>query len=271
MAKGAEAFRSIGEVADQIGVASHVLRYWETQFPSLKPMKRPDGRRYYRPADVDLAAGICALLRDDGLTIRGALKLIAADRGAAVRRRGAGYLAARTNDPNQPMLDLEARPDIIPRDPLPEPAPTAPVLPASDMGDASMPEPTMPEPTMSVPSTRNPANGTDPGATMPGGGDPAPLAHSSSPQVAAASAPETDAASDPDTSSGVGPAPGDADHAPLQQMPSAAPSGGRQTTAWLWQLTLLARHLQQADASDPRWTRLRPAAARLAHAMLSLS
>ncbi|WP_304614841.1 MerR family transcriptional regulator, partial [Paracoccus sp. (in: a-proteobacteria)] len=63
MAKGAEAFRSIGEVATLIGVAPHVLRYWETQFSALKPMKRPDGRRYYRPADVEMAAGICALLR----------------------------------------------------------------------------------------------------------------------------------------------------------------------------------------------------------------
>ncbi|CAM3101474.1 MerR family transcriptional regulator [Paracoccus nototheniae] len=95
MAKGAEAFRSIGEVAKLIGVAPHVLRYWETQFTALKPMKRPDGRRYYRPADVDLAAGICAMLRDDGLTIRGARKLIADDRGEAVRRRGVAHLEGR--------------------------------------------------------------------------------------------------------------------------------------------------------------------------------
>ncbi|TGN57643.1 MerR family transcriptional regulator [Paracoccus liaowanqingii] len=94
MAKGAEAFRSIGEAAVLIGVAPHVLRYWETQFAALKPMKRPDGRRYYRPADLDLAAGICALLRDDGLTIRGARKLIDQDRGESVRRRGVAHLAA---------------------------------------------------------------------------------------------------------------------------------------------------------------------------------
>ncbi|WP_405403994.1 MerR family transcriptional regulator [Paracoccus sp. Ld10] len=92
MAKSAEAFRSIGEVAAVIGVAPHVLRYWETQFSALKPMKRPDGRRYYRPADVEMAAGICALLRDDGLTIRGAIRQIAADRGQSVRRRGVQQL-----------------------------------------------------------------------------------------------------------------------------------------------------------------------------------
>lgn len=89
MAKGAEAFRSIGEVAKLIGVAPHVLRYWETQFGLLKPMKRGDGRRYYRPDDVRLAAGLCEVLRDEGLTIRGAKKLLAKDRGESVRARGA--------------------------------------------------------------------------------------------------------------------------------------------------------------------------------------
>lgn len=101
MAKGAEAFRSIGEVAKLIGVAPHVLRYWETQFSLLKPMKRGDGRRYYRPDDVRLAAGICEILRDEGLTIRGAKKMLAKDRGETVRRRGAIKLgeAPETGDP----------------------------------------------------------------------------------------------------------------------------------------------------------------------------
>ena len=94
MKKAAEAFRSIGEVAKLIGVAPHVLRYWETQFSQLKPMKRPDGRRYYRPDDVRLAAGLCEVLRDDGLTIRGARKLMAQDRAESVRERGAARLAA---------------------------------------------------------------------------------------------------------------------------------------------------------------------------------
>jgi len=99
MAKGTDAFRSIGEVADLIGVAPHVLRYWETQFSALKPMKRPDGRRYYRPADVELAAGICVLLRQDGLTIRGAIKQIASDRGYTVRLRGSALLDAPAPNP----------------------------------------------------------------------------------------------------------------------------------------------------------------------------
>lgn len=95
MKKKAEAFRSIGEVAKLIGVAPHVLRYWETQFSQLKPMKRPDGRRYYRPDDVHLAAGLCDVLRDEGLTIRGAKKVLARDRGESVRERGMARLGWR--------------------------------------------------------------------------------------------------------------------------------------------------------------------------------
>ena len=88
MQKAPDAFRSIGEVAQLVGVAPHVLRYWEAQFPQLSPVKRADGRRYYRPEDVQLAAGLCEVMREEGLTIRGAKRLIAMDRGAALRQRG---------------------------------------------------------------------------------------------------------------------------------------------------------------------------------------
>lgn len=108
MTKGADAFRSIGEVARLLGVAPHVLRYWETQFPLLKPMKRPDGRRYYRPDDVRLAAGLCTVLRDDGLTIRGAKRLLARDRGAVVRERGMARLADLDGSmPDIQMTDVD--------------------------------------------------------------------------------------------------------------------------------------------------------------------
>lgn len=93
MKKRADAFRSIGETAKMIGVPPHVLRYWETQFSQLKPMKRADGRRYYRPEDVRLAAGLCEILRDDGMTIRGAKKILAQDRGESIRQRGETRLA----------------------------------------------------------------------------------------------------------------------------------------------------------------------------------
>lgn len=92
MAKAAAAFRSIGEVSQLVGVAPHVLRYWETQFPLLSPVKRRDGRRYYRPDDVRLAAGLCEILREEGMSIRGAKQQMSADKGAAMRARGAARL-----------------------------------------------------------------------------------------------------------------------------------------------------------------------------------
>ena len=92
MQKSPDAFRSIGEVSRLVGVAPHVLRYWEAQFSQLSPVKRADGRRYYRPDDVRLAAGLCQVLREEGLSIRGAKRLIAADRGAGLREIGAARL-----------------------------------------------------------------------------------------------------------------------------------------------------------------------------------
>lgn len=144
MQKGDDAFRSIGEVASLIGVPPHVLRYWETQFAQLKPMKRPDGRRYYRPDDVRLAAGLRVLLRDDGLTIRGARKLIAADRGEAVRQRGLAHLDATSRasppapepqaPPMPPKSDTRPEPSLPLFDRLaaPDPAPIAPSLPQGE-------------------------------------------------------------------------------------------------------------------------------------------
>ncbi len=70
--KSETAFRTISEAAETIGVPQHVLRFWETRFPQLKPMKRGGNRRYYRPADMALLATIRAMLHDQGLTIRGA-------------------------------------------------------------------------------------------------------------------------------------------------------------------------------------------------------
>ena len=93
MTKSPQAFRSIGEVARLVGVATHVLRYWETQFPELAPVKRADGRRYYRLDDVLFTAGIHEALREEGLTIRGARRLIAQDKGAGLRERGRNRLA----------------------------------------------------------------------------------------------------------------------------------------------------------------------------------
>ncbi len=73
-AKSAEAFRTIGEAATELGLKTHVLRFWETKFDNLRPMKRPDGRRYYRPEDMEMLRQLQNLLHVQGLTIRGAIK-----------------------------------------------------------------------------------------------------------------------------------------------------------------------------------------------------
>jgi DNA-binding transcriptional MerR regulator len=78
--KDAGAFRTIGEVAGEIGLQQHVLRYWETRFPQLRPLQRAGKRRYYRPEDVALVRRIDALLNRDGYTIRGVQQLLAAER-----------------------------------------------------------------------------------------------------------------------------------------------------------------------------------------------
>lgn len=76
--KDPQAFRTIGEVAAALGIKSHVLRYWEEQFASLEPVKRSGGRRYYRPADVELLQKINRLVNEEGYTIRGAAKALSA-------------------------------------------------------------------------------------------------------------------------------------------------------------------------------------------------
>src|ERR1700704_3012935 len=76
--KSPEAFRTISEVAVELDVPQHVLRFWETKFPKIKPIKRAGGRRYYRPEDVDLLRGIRALLYHDGYTIKGVQKVLRA-------------------------------------------------------------------------------------------------------------------------------------------------------------------------------------------------
>src|ERR1700760_735398 len=74
--KAPDAFRTISEVADGLDIPQHVLRFWETRFVQIKPMKRSGGRRYYRPDDVDLLRGIRRLLYGEGYTIRGVQRIL---------------------------------------------------------------------------------------------------------------------------------------------------------------------------------------------------
>lgn len=75
MAKGPEAFRTISEAADELSVPQHVLRFWETKFPFIRPMKRAGGRRFYRPSDIAVLKGVRRLLHDEGYTIKGVQRL----------------------------------------------------------------------------------------------------------------------------------------------------------------------------------------------------
>ena len=90
MDKSPDAFRTISEVADVLETPAHVLRFWESRFPQIKPVKRAGGRRYYRPSDVALLAGIKRLLHDEGLTIRGVQKIL--------RDQGARHVAGLSDD-----------------------------------------------------------------------------------------------------------------------------------------------------------------------------
>jgi DNA-binding transcriptional MerR regulator len=93
--KAVEAFRNISEVSDELGVKKHVLRFWEARFPHLKPMKRGGGRRYYRPADIQLLLGIRHLLQAEGYSIRGVQKILRQGGVEDVKRIGRAQAGER--------------------------------------------------------------------------------------------------------------------------------------------------------------------------------
>ncbi len=108
MDKAPEAFLTIGEMADRLGVKTHILRYWEEQFPMLKPLKRAGGRRLYRPSDVALLDQIQDLLTKQGYTIRGARAYLAkGDKPEAIAAPTPAPIAAAAP---APVGDLFARP-----------------------------------------------------------------------------------------------------------------------------------------------------------------
>ena len=91
MQKSPQAFRTISEVAGELDVPQHVLRFWESKFTQVKPMKRAGGRRYYRPTDIMLLNGVKALLYEEGYTIRGVQKVF--------REHGVRYVTAKGGGP----------------------------------------------------------------------------------------------------------------------------------------------------------------------------
>ena len=125
--KSQAAFRTISEVADELDVAQHVLRFWESKFPQVRPLKRGGGRRYYRPEDVDLLRDIRSLLYDEGYTIKGAQKLLR-------QRRAKTPPATKPADAGNPEAELEGTEP--PARVEPAPAVTAPT---NDQGEALRP------------------------------------------------------------------------------------------------------------------------------------
>jgi DNA-binding transcriptional MerR regulator len=99
--KAPDAFRTISEVAEELDIPQHVLRFWESRFREIKPMKRGGGRRYYRPDDVDLLRGIRHLLYGEGYTIRGVQRLL--------REQGARFVQ-NVWQPGAPQPEPEAHP-----------------------------------------------------------------------------------------------------------------------------------------------------------------
>lgn len=153
MAKSPDAFRTIREVADWLGVAAHVLRFWESKFSQIKPVKRAGGRRYYRPADMRLIGGIKVLLHDEGMTIRGVQRLLRAEGVAAVASRSPEL------DQDLTLAEAQATPQTsvqngTQKQPDPSEGPQATVSPppvdAPDMAaaGATIPETTVSEITM---------------------------------------------------------------------------------------------------------------------------
>jgi len=153
MTKAPDAFRTISEVAEQLDTPAHVLRFWESKFSQLRPVKRAGGRRYYRPADVALLGGIKKLLHEDGLTIRGVKKVLS--------DKGVRHVAGLTDidfgeDAQLDAIDTdelaETAPAEVPDDasapsaaavaqpPCP-PAPPPPEIPAPAVGPARHREP----------------------------------------------------------------------------------------------------------------------------------
>ena len=123
--KSDQAFRTIGELADELGVPQHILRYWETRFPQLRPLQRAGNRRYYRPADVDLARRIHQLLNRDGYTIRGVQQVLASGaKGEGARAEAAPTAAAPTPPVPAPAPSYaDPAPVMAAPPPSPPPAP----------------------------------------------------------------------------------------------------------------------------------------------------
>jgi DNA-binding transcriptional MerR regulator len=111
--KSPDAFRTISEVAEDLDLPQHVLRFWETRFPQIKPLKRGGGRRYYRPDDVELLRGIRHLLYGEGYTIRGVQRILKEQGPRFVIAAGRGDVLQLPGREPEEAYDEEARPPVL--------------------------------------------------------------------------------------------------------------------------------------------------------------
>ncbi|HEY8382497.1 MAG TPA: MerR family transcriptional regulator [Microvirga sp.] len=127
MDKSPDAFRTISEVAEELDLPQHVLRFWETRFAQIRPLKRGGGRRYYRPDDIDLLKGIRTLLYGEGYTIRGVQRIFKAEGIRFVQAIGRGEQSVTpAADAEDEAADLPATEPLDASARLPRPAlPTA--------------------------------------------------------------------------------------------------------------------------------------------------
>ncbi len=115
--KAEDAFRTIGELSAELGIPQHILRYWETRFPQLRPLQRAGNRRYYRPADATLVRRIHSLLNEQGYTIKGVQKLLAQKADAQAVAETAPAPAPIAPAPvlvvNQPAIPATVRSELV--------------------------------------------------------------------------------------------------------------------------------------------------------------
>lgn len=186
MSKSPDAFRTITEVAEWLGIQAHVLRFWESKFNQVKPVKRAGGRRYYRPADMLLVGGIKTLLHDDGLTIKGVQKIIKEQGithvsslsqslddhaetilldGAATHEDTVVSFTRAAADSAEPEPDIdeaisaratEVAPAIAPEEETPEPRVEEPDSPANPPAMAEPEAPSAPEAADPIPAPQIP-------------------------------------------------------------------------------------------------------------------
>ncbi|MGO4914682.1 MerR family transcriptional regulator [Pseudogemmobacter sp. W21_MBD1_M6] len=263
MDKSRDAFRTISEVAEWLDSPAHVLRFWESKFPQIKPVKRAGGRRYYRPADMLLLGGIKKLLHDDGLTIKGVQKIL--------RDEGVKHVLDMA-PPIDTIIaaEYEAEPALdapLAAPPLPEVVAKAPQAPEAIPGDNVVPlaplaarrPDFLPEPVTPDDPFPEAAFEDDPEipAEMPGSttDDVAEPEFFSAPEPAAPSPPRpairADVPADPAPDVGIATAPSRI--APLRRLTSADVRAKHADFARITaQLDAIAKRMEQASGPRPR-------------------